>query len=98
MRVRVWSGAVVVAAALVPVGPVSAQTADTVELPAVVVTTASPVAKPAKAKAKSVFSDQQAPADEASARPPHLLQIRAAARRHRRNRGHFRARDGDDAA
>ena len=69
MRVRVWAGAAVAAAALVPVGPVSAQTADTVELPAVVVTTASPVAKPAKTKAKSASSDQQAPADEAVSAP-----------------------------
>ena len=74
MRVRVWAGAAVAAAPLVPVSPVSAQTADTVELPAAVVTTASPVARPEKKKAKNASSDQQAPADGPSARKPHLLQ------------------------
>jgi iron complex outermembrane recepter protein len=71
MRVRVWAGAAVAAAALMPSSGVSAQTADgTVELPAVVVTTASPVVKPAKKKSKSTSPSPQAPSDDVVAAPP----------------------------
>ena len=71
MRVRVWAGAAVAAAVLMPSSGVIAQTADgTVELPAVVVTTASPVAKPAKKKSKSTSTAPQAPSDDAVAAPP----------------------------
>jgi iron complex outermembrane receptor protein len=70
----------VAAAALLPVSSVFAQTAgETLELPAVVVTTASPVAKPAKKKSKSASTDQQAPADEAvsslAAPPPEYVPL-----------------------
>jgi iron complex outermembrane receptor protein len=70
MRVRVWAGAAVAAAALMPASSVSAQTVDdTVELPAVVVTTASPVVKPAKKKAKAASSGPQTPADDVVSAP-----------------------------
>jgi iron complex outermembrane recepter protein len=80
MRVCIWAGATVAAAALLPVSSVFAQTAgETLELPAVVVTTASPVAKPAKKKSKSASTDQQAPADEAvsslAAPPPEYVPL-----------------------
>ena len=74
MIVRVWAGAAVAAAALMPASTVSAQTAgETLELPAVVVTTASPVVKPTKKKAKAASSGQQPSADDvgsAAAAPP----------------------------
>jgi iron complex outermembrane receptor protein len=71
MRVRVWAGAAVAAAALMPSSGVIAQTAEsTVELPAVVVTTPSPVVKPAKKKSKGTSTAPQTPSDDVVAAPP----------------------------
>ncbi len=69
---RVWACAAAAAVAIVPASA-SAQTAQpSVELPAIVVTTTSPVVKPSKKKGKAAAPAPSAPGPAASFAPPKL--------------------------
>jgi iron complex outermembrane receptor protein len=73
MRVRVWTGAVA-AAVLLPTVSAQAQSTETVELPAITVTTPSPVVKSSPKRKKSTSSVPSAPPETPVAAAPLELQ------------------------